>query len=76
MSFQVLTAGVFPSVDLLGTYTLHDNKILKRPREQTSVTLKMDTATPSKIRSQLLSYPVKQTQKTTLKSNVVPVHAM
>jgi len=47
MSFQVLTAGVFPTVDLLGSYTVHDNKILKYSPEQNSVTLKTDTATPS-----------------------------
>jgi len=47
MSFQVLTAGVFPSVDLLGSYTVHDNKMLKHPPEQNSVTLKTDTATSS-----------------------------
>ena len=39
MSFQVLTVGVFPIVDLLDSYTLHDNKTLKHPPEQNSVTL-------------------------------------
>lgn len=47
MSFQVLTAGVFPSVDLLGSYIVHDNKMLKHSPEQNSATLKKDTATPT-----------------------------
>jgi len=47
MNFQVLTAGVFPSVDRLCSYTVHDNKMLNHPPEQNSVTLETDTATPS-----------------------------
>jgi hypothetical protein len=60
--------GCLPIVDLLGSNTVHDNKMLKHPPEQNSVTLKTDTTTPSEIRNQLLSYPVKKkTQKTILK---------
>lgn len=47
MSFQVLTGGVFHIVDLLGSYTVRDKKMLKHPPEQNSITLKTDTATPS-----------------------------
>ena len=57
--FSGFNCGVFPSVDLLGSYTVH-NKMLKPPPEQNSVTLKMDTAKPSEIRYQLLSYLVKK----------------
>jgi hypothetical protein len=46
MSFHVLTVGIFPNVDLLGSYIVHNNKMMKHPPEQNSVTLKTDTATP------------------------------
>jgi hypothetical protein len=67
MSVQVLTAGVFPSVDFLGSYTVHDNKMLKHPPKQNSVTLKTDIATPSESRTSYYPSRWKKKKQTTLK---------